>query len=300
MGGRDDEPHRCKIALGLAIVCLAWRLAPRVALTTTTGLLHRRSDPEPPAAGQSRRIAGRIDHRLDLQRARRPQHLRRRRAGLHAAPSHAVHRRRWAGADAAVVFERRQDDRLRARRRSRLEPARRPAQPVRQYDATEDPGLGRPRRRRDAEAARRRRRAGDRARRHARRVRARPPDLARADRRVEAEAEAPRSSRAARASRPSWSPDGRTLAFVSNRGDHSFIGLFTPNQPIRFLAPSTSRDSSPTWSMDGKKIAFLRQPGAGGAPRSPLTEPESTWAIVVAEMPIRQPANARRRKWSRP
>ena len=74
---------------------------------------------------------------------------------------------------------------------------------------------------------------------------------------------------------PVWSPDGRTLAFVSNRGDHSFIGLFTPDQPIRFLAPSTSRDSLPVWSTDGKKIAFLRQPGAGGAPRSPLTEPES-------------------------
>ena len=44
---------------------------------------------------------------------------------------------------------------------------------------------------------------------------------------------------------PTWSPDGRTLAFTSNRGDHSFIGLFTgSDQPIRFIAPSTSRDSS--------------------------------------------------------
>src|SRR5437016_8380598 len=41
---------------------------------------------------------------------------------------------------------------------------------------------------------------------------------------------------------PSWSPDGRTLAFVSSRNDHSFIGLFTPDRPIRFIAPSTSRD----------------------------------------------------------
>src|SRR5687767_13329729 len=47
---------------------------------------------------------------------------------------------------------------------------------------------------------------------------------------------------------PSWSPDGQTLAFVSNRNDHSFIGLFTAGQPIRFLAPSTSRDSMPAWS----------------------------------------------------
>ncbi len=81
---------------------------------------------------------------------------------------------------------------------------------------------------------------------------------------------------------PAWSPDGRTLAFVSNRGDHSFIGLFTPSQPIRFLAPSTSRDSEPVWSRDGRRIAFVRQPGAGGAPRSPLVEPPSTWSLLVA------------------
>jgi dipeptidyl aminopeptidase/acylaminoacyl peptidase len=82
---------------------------------------------------------------------------------------------------------------------------------------------------------------------------------------------------------PEWSPDGRTLAFVSNRGDHSFIGLFTPGHPIRWVAPSTSRDSSPVWSPDGKKIAFLRQPGTGGTPRSPLAENELPWAIMLAD-----------------
>ena len=74
---------------------------------------------------------------------------------------------------------------------------------------------------------------------------------------------------------PVWSPDGRTLAFVSSRNDHSFIGLFTAEQPIRFIAPSTSRDSQPAWSPDGKHIAFLRQPGVGGAPRPPLARPPS-------------------------
>src|SRR5207249_4309390 len=65
---------------------------------------------------------------------------------------------------------------------------------------------------------------------------------------------------------PAWSPDGRTLAFVSNRGDHSFIGLFSgTDRPIRFIAPSTSRDSLPAWSADGRKIAFLRQPEIGRA-----------------------------------
>jgi dipeptidyl aminopeptidase/acylaminoacyl peptidase len=83
---------------------------------------------------------------------------------------------------------------------------------------------------------------------------------------------------------PSWSPDGRTLAFVSNRGDHSFIGLFTPDQSIRFLAPSTSRDSSPIWSPGGERIAFVRQPGAGGTPRTPLVQPRLPWAILIADV----------------
>ena len=81
---------------------------------------------------------------------------------------------------------------------------------------------------------------------------------------------------------PTWSPDGRTLAFVSNRDDHSFIGLFTPGQPLRYLAPSTSRDSSPAWSRDGREIAFVRQPGRGGTPRPPLLQQPSPWSIWVA------------------
>jgi dipeptidyl aminopeptidase/acylaminoacyl peptidase len=89
---------------------------------------------------------------------------------------------------------------------------------------------------------------------------------------------------------PEWSPDGRTLAFVSNRNDHSFIGLFAPERPIRFIAPSTSRDSLPVWSPDGKQIAFLRQPGTGGAPRPPLarTEP-APWSILVADVESTNP-----------
>jgi Tol biopolymer transport system component len=46
-----------------------------------------------------------------------------------------------------------------------------------------------------------------------------------------------------------WSPDGTRLAFVSNRGDHSFIVVYSNDAtPILYLEPSTSRDSSPRWS----------------------------------------------------
>jgi dipeptidyl aminopeptidase/acylaminoacyl peptidase len=82
---------------------------------------------------------------------------------------------------------------------------------------------------------------------------------------------------------PAWSPDGRTLAFVSDRGDHGFIALFTGlDQPVRYLAPSTSRDSMPAWSPDGMHLAFVRQPGQGGVPTlKPQPQP---WALWIADV----------------
>ncbi len=83
---------------------------------------------------------------------------------------------------------------------------------------------------------------------------------------------------------PEWSPDGTRLAFVSNRGDHSFIGVYTNDStPILYLSPSTSRDSSPRWSPDGKRIAFVRRPGAGGTPEPILEQRASAWSIWTAD-----------------
>jgi len=83
---------------------------------------------------------------------------------------------------------------------------------------------------------------------------------------------------------PEWSPDGSKLAFVSNRNDHSFIGVYTNDStPVVYLAPSTSRDSSPRWSPDGKRIAFVRRPGNGGAPEPILGQRPQAWSIWTAD-----------------
>jgi dipeptidyl aminopeptidase/acylaminoacyl peptidase len=81
-----------------------------------------------------------------------------------------------------------------------------------------------------------------------------------------------------------WSPDGTRLAFVSGRGDHSFIGIYTNDStPILYLAPSTSRDSSPRWSPDGKRIVFVRRPGTGGPPEAVLEQRPQAWSIWTAD-----------------
>jgi dipeptidyl aminopeptidase/acylaminoacyl peptidase len=90
---------------------------------------------------------------------------------------------------------------------------------------------------------------------------------------------------------PRWAPDGRSLAFVSDRDDHSFIGIFqNPVTPIRYVSPTTSRDFEPAWSPDGKTIAFIRMPGRGGAPRSALQQQPQPWAIWLAAVDGSQPA----------
>jgi len=63
-------------------------------------------------------------------------------------------------------------------------------------------------------------------------------------------------------SNPVWSPDSRKIAFVSNRADHSYIGVYdVAASKITYLAPGVDRDSSPTWSPDSRRVAFLRRPG---------------------------------------
>jgi dipeptidyl aminopeptidase/acylaminoacyl peptidase len=81
-----------------------------------------------------------------------------------------------------------------------------------------------------------------------------------------------------------WSPDGTRLAFVSNRADHAFIGVYaSQTQPLVWMAPASGFDGAPVWSPDGRRLAFTRRPGQGGPPPSILKPVPQPWAIWTAD-----------------
>src|SRR5688572_28941207 len=63
-------------------------------------------------------------------------------------------------------------------------------------------------------------------------------------------------------SNPRWSPDGRRIAFVSNRANHSMIAVYdVAARTVKYVAPSTDFDAGPIWSEDGRTLLFTRRPG---------------------------------------
>ncbi|MDG2342668.1 MAG: prolyl oligopeptidase family serine peptidase [Cytophagales bacterium] len=95
----------------------------------------------------------------------------------------------------------------------------------------------------------------------------------------------------------SWSPDGSKIAFVSNRGDRSFIGIYDAanlasggmllnlsEKSIKWINPSFDRDYSPRWSPDGSEIVYIRQPGAAGKPSPILGGKHNPWKIVKTDI----------------
>ncbi|NQZ77080.1 MAG: DPP IV N-terminal domain-containing protein, partial [Ekhidna sp.] len=57
------------------------------------------------------------------------------------------------------------------------------------------------------------------------------------------------------------SPDGSKLAFISNRGDHSYACLYHfADSSLQIIQPTVDLDQHVVWSSDGSQLAFFRFP----------------------------------------
>jgi dipeptidyl aminopeptidase/acylaminoacyl peptidase len=82
-----------------------------------------------------------------------------------------------------------------------------------------------------------------------------------------------------------FSPDGKFISFVSNRGDHSYIGLWNREEKT-LIYPETSldKDSYPAWSPDGKHLAYLRIPNINNLLPFTAIKESNPWSIRVLDM----------------
>jgi dipeptidyl aminopeptidase/acylaminoacyl peptidase len=91
-----------------------------------------------------------------------------------------------------------------------------------------------------------------------------------------------------------WSPDGNSLLFMDDRGNHSFVGLLDiAGGQVRYFQPELGHADEPCFSPDGKQIAFLFfvDPPAGAADDS-----GPYWSIRIADVAT----GATRTLWSAP
>jgi dipeptidyl aminopeptidase/acylaminoacyl peptidase len=81
------------------------------------------------------------------------------------------------------------------------------------------------------------------------------------------------------------SPGGDAVAFVSDRGDHSFAGIYRFGESVvKWIDAGFDSDVEPTWAPDGKRIAFLRVPSVHDTIEIHSHAQGSPWSIRLADL----------------
>src|ERR1035438_4872921 len=95
-----------------------------------------------------------------------------------------------------------------------------------------------------------------------------------------------------------WSPDGARLAFVSRRGNHSFVGVYdAAAKTVLYLDASVDRDDAPVWSPDSRRVAFLRIPTVDERKLFAAVRSGPPWSIRVADATGVSVGNAGKEVW---
>lgn len=80
-----------------------------------------------------------------------------------------------------------------------------------------------------------------------------------------------------------WAADGKRFAFVSERPNHSMVGVFDlAARTVTWLAPSIDRDALPVWSPDSRRVAFVRTPSGEERPQG-LNREGTPWSLWTAD-----------------
>lgn len=82
-----------------------------------------------------------------------------------------------------------------------------------------------------------------------------------------------------------WSPDGKRLAFTSDRIDHAFVGIYDlEQQKLSYPETGMDHDGYPSWSPDGKYLAYLRVPHIHNLILFKSIKTANPWSIRVLDM----------------